>query len=118
MIARVWSAQTTPTQAPAYIHHLRSQVLPTVKGVDGYVGAMLFERTIHPAVEITVITYWQSFDAIRQFAGDDLDEAVVAAEALGLLTQFDRRVRHYEVVVNEDASGNEAKAHIGAWLVP
>lgn len=63
---------------------------------------MLLERSILPAVEIMVITFWRSSDAIRRFAGADLDEAVVAEEAVGLLTQFDRRVRHYEVVVKED----------------
>jgi heme-degrading monooxygenase HmoA len=93
MIARVWSAQTTPTQAPAYVEHLRSQVLPTVRKVDGFVEAMLLERTIDRSVEIMVITFWQSCDALRQFAGDDFEEAVVAAEAVGLLTQFHRRVR-------------------------
>ena len=106
MIARVWSAQTTPTQAPAYVHHLRSQVLPSVTKVDGYLGAMLFERIIDRTVEIMVITFWRSRDAIHQFAGDDRDQAVVADEAVGLLTQFDRRVRHYEVVVKEDAKSH------------
>jgi heme-degrading monooxygenase HmoA len=102
MIARVWSAQSTPAQAPAYVEHLRSQVLPTVRTVDGYVGAMLLEQVVPNAVEIIVITFWQSVDAIRGFAGADLEGAVVADEAAALLTQFDRRVRHYEVVAKDE----------------
>jgi|SRR5260370_33321997 heme-degrading monooxygenase HmoA len=102
MIARVWSAQSTPAQAPAYVEHLRSEVLPTVRTVDGYVGAMLLEQAIPNAVEIIVITFWRSVDAIRGFAGADLEGAVVADEAAALLTQFDRRVRHYEVVVKDE----------------
>ena len=102
MIARVWSAQSTPAQAPAYVEHLRSQVLPTVRSVDGYVGAMLLEQAIPNAVEIVVITFWRSVESIRGFAGADLAEAVVADEAAALLTQFDRRVRHYEVVVKDE----------------
>jgi hypothetical protein len=58
MIARLWSAQTTPAQAPVYVHHLRTQVLQAVRKVDGYVGVMLLERTIAHAVEIMVITFW------------------------------------------------------------
>lgn len=104
MFARVWSAQTTALQAPAYADHLRTHVLPALKRVDGYAGAMLLERTVSDAIEIIVLTWWQSLDAIRGFAGSDLEVAVVADEAAALLTWFDRRVRHYEVVVKDDAS--------------
>jgi heme-degrading monooxygenase HmoA len=103
MIARLWSAQTTPAQAPAYVEHLRGQVLPTLRKVDGYIGAMLLERALPEAVEILVLTFWRSVDAIREFAGADLEEAVVAEDAAALLAQFDRRVRHYEVAVKDDA---------------
>ncbi len=104
MIARLWSAHTTPARASAYVDHLRTHVLPTVRQVDGYAGAMLLERAVSDAVEIIVVTWWRSLDAIRGFAGADLEEAVVAEEAASLLTQFDRRVRHYELVVRDDAS--------------
>lgn len=103
MIARFWSAHTTPAQAPAYAEHLRTHVLPALKKVDGYAGAMLLERPTPDAVEILVITWWRSLDAIRGFARADLEEAVVADEAARLLTQFDRRVRHYHLVVKDDA---------------
>lgn len=103
MIARFWSARTTLAQASAYVDHLRSQVLPIVRNVDGYAGAMLLERAASEGVEILVITFWRSLDSIRGFAGADLEEAVVADEAASLLTQFDRRVRHYELVVKDDA---------------
>jgi heme-degrading monooxygenase HmoA len=102
MIARVWSAQTTSIQVPAYVDHLRSQVLPAVKKVDGYAGAMLLERAVSHAAEIIVITFWRSVDSIKGFAGEDSEAAVVADEAASLLTQFDRRVRHYEVVVTDE----------------
>jgi hypothetical protein len=102
MIARVWSAQATHAQAPAYVEHLRTKVLRAVRAVEGYGGAMLLERASPTAVEIVVITYWQSLDSIRGFAGDDLESSVVADEAAALLTQFDRRVRHYEVAVKDD----------------
>lgn len=102
MIARVWSAQTTQIQASDYVEHLKSQVLPSLRTTDGFEGAMLLQRSIRSGIEILVITFWQSVDAIRGFAGDDLEGAVIADEAATLLTQFDRRVRHYEVVVKHD----------------
>jgi heme-degrading monooxygenase HmoA len=101
MIARLWSAQTTLAQAPAYREHLQSKVLPALQSVPGYGGAMLLERALADAVEILVITYWQSVDAIRGFAGTDLEGAVVAEDAAALLTHFDGRVRHFEVVIQD-----------------
>ena len=55
--------------------------MPTVRTVDGYAGAMLLERPLPDMVEITVITFWRSVDAIRGFAGDDPEGAVVADQA-------------------------------------
>jgi heme-degrading monooxygenase HmoA len=103
MIARVWTALTTPPQAPAYAEHFHSQVLPALRRVDGFAGAVLLQRPAAGAVELVVLTYWRSLDAIRGFAGDDPEQAVVAAEAAALLTRFDPRVRHYEVAAREGA---------------
>jgi hypothetical protein len=63
---------------------------------------MLLERAAPAAVEITVLTFWRSLESIRGFAGADLEGAVVAEEAAALLTQFDQRVRHYEVALEDD----------------
>src|SRR3954447_26531543 len=101
MIARLWSAQSTVAQAPAYVEHLRTYVMPKLKAVAGYEGATLLERPGGDGMEIIVMTFWQSIDAIRSFAGDDVETAVVAQEAAALLTDFDRRVRHYEVAVRD-----------------
>jgi heme-degrading monooxygenase HmoA len=106
MIARVWSAQTTTAQAPGYADHLKSQVLPALRKVNGYAGTLLLDRATPGAVEILVITFWRSLEALRGFAGPDLEEAVVAEEAVALLTQFDRRVRHYDVVVKDEGKGD------------
>jgi heme-degrading monooxygenase HmoA len=105
VIARIWSARATPALAPAYADHLRSHVLPILRAVDGYVGATLLQRRASAGLEIVVITWWQSLEAIHAFAGTDIDAAVVADEAASLLTQFDRRARHYAVVMEDATAG-------------
>ena len=77
-------------------------MLPTLRTVDGYGSALLLERALAGAVEIVVITFWQSLDAIQGFAGADTECAVVANEAAALLTQFDRHVKHFEVAVKDE----------------
>ena len=101
MIARVWSAQMAPEQAPAYADHLKNHVLPALTRVDGYAGILYLERLIPEGVEVQVTTFWQSLDAVRSFVGHDLEAAMVADEAAALLTEFDRRVRHFEVILKE-----------------
>jgi heme-degrading monooxygenase HmoA len=101
MIARCWSARTADARAPSYVDHLRTHVLPAVREVDGYEGAMLLSRSSSGETEIIVLTFWRSLDSIRGFAGPDVEAAVVADRAASLLTRFDERVRHYEVVVKD-----------------
>jgi heme-degrading monooxygenase HmoA len=101
MIARVWSARATPEHESAYTEHLRGHVLPALRQVAGYTGAELLQRADGDEVELIVVTWWQSLDAIHGFAGADIETAVVADEAAALLTGFDERVRHYTVVARD-----------------
>lgn len=101
MIARVWTAWTTPAQVAAYVDHLRTRVLPQVRALDGYHGASLLRRDVDGETEIVVITRWRSLDAVRAFAGRDVEAAVVEDEAAALLRQYDKRVRHYDVVTED-----------------
>src|SRR3989442_9693050 len=81
MIARLWSADTTPTQASAYAEHLRTHVLPALNTIEGYAGGMLLERTTPAAVEVIVIPWWRSLQAIRGFAAACVEHAGVAEQA-------------------------------------
>jgi heme-degrading monooxygenase HmoA len=101
VIARLWSARSTKAQSPAYAEHLRGHVLPALQKLDGYAGAQLLERETSGSVEIIVITFWRSMESIHDFAGPDPEKAVVADEAAALLTEFDRRVLHYDVILEE-----------------
>ena len=99
MIARYWSARTSSERAPLYADHLRNAVFPELKKLAGYKGGTLLRReTSDDGIEVLVITYWDSLESIRSFAGNDVETAVVADRAATLLNDFDRRVRHYEVV--------------------
>ncbi|MCU1241397.1 MAG: hypothetical protein JWO71_2123 [Candidatus Acidoferrum typicum] len=101
MIARLWSAHTTPALSDSYLQHFELAVQPQLQRVEGFLGATVSTRPVPGSVEILVTTYWASFAAIDAFAGADREAAVVAAEAAALLTDFDKRVRHYEVAIAE-----------------
>lgn len=95
----MWSATATAEHARDYRMHLTTKVLPALRELDGYEGAFLLERLVDEGVELIVVTWWKSLDAIRGFAGDALEAAVVGDEAATLLTRFDRHVKHYDLAL-------------------
>jgi heme-degrading monooxygenase HmoA len=101
MIARLWSARATAANGAAYTDHFYQAVLPLVRRIRGYAGATVLQHEDADGIEIVVITRWSSLEAIREFAGDPIDQAVVTADARELLERYDDRVRHYFVAVDE-----------------
>jgi heme-degrading monooxygenase HmoA len=97
MIARLWSARTTKALSTSYLEHFWQSVVPSLRKIDGYLSASVLVRPHGDSVEILVITMWRSLQAIDAFAGPDRENAVVASQAAALLSDYDRRVRHYEV---------------------
>jgi len=98
MIIREWRGRTSRDRAEAYPEHFRRIVLPELREIPGFLGATLSRRDKGGGIEYLVLTRWQSLDAIRAFAGDDVERAVVEPGAAAALTDFDNFVRHYEVV--------------------
>jgi mannose-6-phosphate isomerase-like protein (cupin superfamily) len=98
VIARRWTARAAgAVAADAYVSHFEGAVRPELEATDGFLGVTV-ERVQHDdEVEIVVVTQWESMDAIRAFAGDDVERAVVAPEARTVLSAFDDRVRHVEL---------------------
>ena len=98
MICRYWRGWASQANAPAFEKILRSKVLPGIS-VKGYRGAYVMHREVAGTVEIATITLWDSLDAVKQFAGDDYQTAVVSDESKALLSNFDRVCVHYETVM-------------------
>jgi heme-degrading monooxygenase HmoA len=98
MIARIWSGVARLNSIDAYISHVRDKTLPAIKGLEGHRGAYVLRRVSDEQVLVTVITLWESIDAIARFSGDDVEAAVVPPEAQALLASWDIRAVHWEVV--------------------
>jgi mannose-6-phosphate isomerase-like protein (cupin superfamily) len=99
VIARRWRGWADgPANADSYVAHFEGSVRPRLEATDGFLDATL-ERVESDGgpIEIVVVTRWASMDAIRSFAGDDLDVAVVESEARAALDDFDTRVHHIEL---------------------
>ena len=98
MIIRVWRGWADPAKSEKYPAHFRRAVLPELRATEGFLGAALLRRDDAGLIEFVVTTRWVSLDAIRAFAGEMLDRAVVEPGAVVSLERFEKTVRHYEVV--------------------
>jgi heme-degrading monooxygenase HmoA len=98
MIARLWHGVTSHENAKKYEDLLRGEILPGIHRVEGYRGAWLLRREIPEGAEFVTLTIFDSMDAVRRFAGDDLEKAVVPEEARKLLARFDGRSVHYTIL--------------------
>lgn len=114
MISRIWHGWTHPDNADAYESLLRDTVLPGIWRVPGYRGAHLLRRVGDDEVEFVTITWFDSAEAVRAFAGPDDARAVVPDAARALLARFDERSAHYELLVSppdpSDAASRDARA--------
>lgn len=102
MISRLWWGWTTFENADAYEELLRTKILPGIHRVEGYKGAYLLRRNVEDGVEFATLTLWESMAAVRAFAGEDYEIAVVPPEAKELLSKFDQTSKHYETVIEPD----------------
>jgi heme-degrading monooxygenase HmoA len=100
VIARIWHGWTTRENADAYEEFLRTKMFPSIHGVDGFLGADLLRRDEDTEIAFMTITRFESLDAVKRFAGDDHERAVVEPEARRLLSRFDERSAHYELVID------------------
>src|SRR4051794_3863852 len=102
MIVRIWRGFAGRDGADAYHRHATETVFPSLKAIPGHVGAYLLRRDSAGRVEYLAVTLWDSIDAIKQFAGDTPDVAVVEPEARAVLAEFDDFVSPYEVAYGRD----------------
>jgi len=105
VIVRTFHATATVGGAAAYRAHFTDAVLRSLRGIDGYQGAYLLERDgAVDEVELEVLTFWDSLEAILRFTGGDLDNAVVEPAAEAVLATYDPKVTHHAVAVADTVS--------------
>ena len=105
MILRIWHGWTDPANADAYEALLKEEIFVGIgdRQIRGYDGIRLLRRKLGSEVEFVTIMTFQDLDAVREFAGEDYEVAVVPPKARALLARFDQRSQHYEVRVDAPA---------------
>ena len=102
MISRIWHGWTPPENADIYENLLKTEIFPGIasKNVPGYRGIQLFRRPLDSEIEFITIMWFESWDAVKQFAGEDYEKAYVPPKARNVLSRYDDKSQHYEIREN------------------
>lgn len=99
MIGRIWHGWTTPQNADTYEALLKEEIFTGIENrqINGFQGVQLFRRDLDSEVEFVTIMWFDSLEAVREFAGEDYEQAVVPPKARAVLARFDARSQHYQI---------------------
>lgn len=97
-LARLWRGATKAEDADAYLAYLHETGIAEYRRTPGNRGVIVLRRIANGRAEFLLITLWESEEAVRVFAGDDMERAVFYPEDDRFLVARDERVDHFEVL--------------------
>jgi heme-degrading monooxygenase HmoA len=98
VIARLWHGRVPRAKARAYREFLEARAIPDYRAIPGNLSVQVLERSEGAITHFVTLTFWESREAIRAFAGDDIDVAKYYAEDREFLLEQEPHVVHYDVV--------------------
>jgi heme-degrading monooxygenase HmoA len=98
MIARIWHGRTLTAKADDYEKYLQATGVKKILATDGNHGVEVLRRSDGVKTDFIVISYWESMDAVKRFAGADYQKAVIMPRDAEFLIEVEPAVVHYEVV--------------------
>jgi hypothetical protein len=98
VIARIWRGWVRTADRELYADYVEETGVAQYRETAGNQGAHILLRDLDDGrTEIVALSFWTSYDAIRGFAGEDIDTAVYYPEDDRYLVQREDTVTHYEV---------------------
>jgi heme-degrading monooxygenase HmoA len=104
MIARVWRGITEADKADEYLDYLRATGVEATRGTPGNRGVRILRRVGEGRAEFVFTSFWDSLDAIRAFAGRDIERAVYYPKDTEYLLELEPTVAHYEVYAFDEGA--------------
>lgn len=98
MIARMWRGWVRTERAAEYRDYIARTGLAEYLRTPGNLGAQMLTRDLDDGrTEVVTLSWWESLDSIRGFAGDDISAAVLYPEDEDYLVGGDSTVSHFDV---------------------
>jgi heme-degrading monooxygenase HmoA len=104
MIARTWHGRVPAAKADAYHAYLLQSGVADYVSTPGNRGVHILRHIDADVAHFLLLTFWDSLDAIKAFAGEDCERARYYPEDDDYLLEREPFVTHYEVLSNSEAS--------------
>ena len=80
MIMRQWRGRVPREKEQEYLSYLHGTGIEEYRSTPGNLGVFVTTRPVGKTVEFLLVTFWESEEAIKRFAGDDYAKAVYYPE--------------------------------------
>jgi heme-degrading monooxygenase HmoA len=97
VIARIWRGAVRTADADEYAAYIGDTGLADYERTPGNRGAWMLRREVGELTEFLTLTFWESLDALKAFAGQDYERAVYYPEDDRFLVERDATCAHYQV---------------------
>ncbi|SDR55336.1 hypothetical protein SAMN05444161_5915 [Rhizobiales bacterium GAS191] len=101
LIARIWRGQTFAARADEYTSYLHEAGVRKIAAIPGNRGVQMLRSVRDDIADFQVLSYWDSFEAIKLFAGDDYEKVRHLPKDPEYMIGKEPTVQHFEVVVND-----------------
>jgi heme-degrading monooxygenase HmoA len=101
VVARIWHGTTLTSKADEYYAYLLEAGITKIEAIPGNLGAQVLRRINDNNTEFTVISYWESRDAIRKFAGNDIEKVRPLPRDNEYLIKPETQVKHFDVLLDD-----------------
>ena len=98
MIARTWHGMTDASKADEYLDYLNKTGVHEYRATQGNLGVYVLRRIEGNVAHFLLLTLWESEEAIKRFAGPDMEVAKYYPEDEQFLLELEPTVTHYEVM--------------------
>jgi heme-degrading monooxygenase HmoA len=96
MVARIWHGIVPVAKSEAYLDLMLTVGVQDYKSVAGNRGAYVFHRIAEDVAHFTMLSFWDSLEDIKEFAGEDVELAKYYDFDRLFLLEMEPRVLHYE----------------------
>jgi heme-degrading monooxygenase HmoA len=97
MLVRILHGVTLEAKAYEYIEVLNKTGMKEYCATQGNLGAYVLRRIEGDEAHFLTITFWDSVESIKKFAGEEYEKARYYPEDAEYLLEFEEKVAHYDV---------------------
>jgi heme-degrading monooxygenase HmoA len=104
MIARVWHGIVPTQKSDEYLRRMRTVAIPDYRSVPGNRGAFILHHVEDKFSHFITLTFWESREAISEFAGDNIEAAKYYDFDREFLLELEPLVKHYDLYAESSES--------------